>query len=100
MREIASEFEEGLSRIREKYNKVGYPIRFVNSVISSFTNDNPTPQPRDINKMSINKFTILSRKREICKIISFQIKHFYRKQIYIFNPVEDQEITVTFPIKG
>ena len=53
MREIASDFEEGLARIREKYNKTGYPIRFVNSVISSFTNDNPAPQPRDINKMRV-----------------------------------------------
>ena len=37
-------------------NKVGYPIRFVYLVISSFINNNPTLPPRDINKMSINKF--------------------------------------------
>ena len=53
MREIASDFEERLARIREKYNKAGYPIRFVNSVISSFTNDNPAPQPTNINKMRV-----------------------------------------------
>ena len=42
-----------MARIREKYNKAGYPIRFVNSVISSFTNDKPALQPRDINKMRV-----------------------------------------------
>ena len=53
MSEIACDFEEGLARIREKYNKAGYPIIFVNSFISSFTNDNPASQPRDIYEMRV-----------------------------------------------
>ena len=53
MREITSDFEEGLTKIREKYNKAGYPIRFVNSVISSFTKDTPIPQTKDTSKMRI-----------------------------------------------
>ena len=51
MREITSDFEEGLTKIREKYNKAGYPIRFVNSVISSFTKDIPIHQTEDISRI-------------------------------------------------
>ena len=77
MREIASDFDEGLVKIKENYNNVGHPIRFLNSVTSSFTNNNPALQPRDKLNKSINKFTILTPKWEICNIISFQIKQFY-----------------------
>ena len=43
--------DKGLVRIREKYNKVVYLIRFI---LSSFTNNNSVQQPKD-------KFTILSQ---------------------------------------
>ena len=53
MREIAFDFDVGLVSIREKYNKSGYPIRFINSVIFSFINKDPAIPPRDINKTRV-----------------------------------------------
>ena len=106
MREIASDFEEGLARIREKYNKAGYSTRFVNSVISSFTNDNaapppPPPQQRDINKMRVLiNLPFCPENEKYTQLFLSKLNNFYGKQIYISNPVENQEITVTFPIKG
>ena len=53
MKEIDSDYNKGIDRIREKYKRAGYPIRFINSVISSFANNNPAEQPRDVSKTRI-----------------------------------------------
>ena len=51
-KQISSNFDKEILRIREKYKNAGYPIRFVNSVISSFI-DNRPKQPRNENKTRI-----------------------------------------------
>ena len=39
-KKISSNFDKEIIRIRDKYIKAGYPLRFINSVISSFNNKN------------------------------------------------------------
>ena len=52
-KQIASNFDKEINRIRLKYTNAGYPIKFLNSVISFFNSDHRNQQSRDENKPRI-----------------------------------------------
>ena len=51
---ISSNFDKEVQRIRLKFKKAGYPLRFINSVISSFNNGNTHQNEHQEEKCSNN----------------------------------------------
>ena len=52
-KKISTKFEKELFRIRIKFKNAGYPIRFINSVISSFNTPNERVWNRDNNQQRV-----------------------------------------------
>ena len=102
-REISSNFEEEIQRIRQKFTDAGFPVRFINSVIKEF---NEIPEDIEIPNWLFEDRQIVIIRLPYCETNEKQAKQFTQKletisqDKYLFRIVwQTKKVRSLFPLK-
>ena len=81
--------------------KAGYPIKFVNSVISSFINNNSALPPRDINKMRVLiNLPFCPENEKYAKLFLSKLSSFTENKYTFLILWKTRKLRSLFPTKG
>lgn len=99
-KKIASDFQNELIKIRLKYKNAGYPIRYINSVISSFNNNNNTGRNISSDKIRITiNLPYCPENEEYSKTFINRLNIFTENKYSFFIMWKTRKIRSLFPLK-
>ena len=100
-KKIATDFEKELVRIKVKFKNAGYPYRFVNSVISSFmnqNNNNVQDAADNIPKLLIN-LPFCPQNEKLAKSFINRLKCYTKSKYNFIITWKTRKIRTLFPLK-
>ena len=110
-KKISSNFDKEIIRIRDKYIKAGYPLRFINSVISSFNNKNTQQRNSNNDNEDLNNDPNVQKSRiiinlpfcykneEYSKTFLSKLKSFTNNKYSFLIVWKTRKIRSLFPLK-
>ena len=99
-KQIASNFQNEINKIRTKYKNAGYPLKFINSVISSFNNENRNDQPWDENKPRIIiNLPFCTENENYAKVFLSKLNDFTGNKYSFIVTWKTRKIRSLFPLK-
>ena len=108
-KKIASNFENEIIKIRNKYIKADYPLRYINSVISAFNNEcapennnnneGPNNNTEENKKRVIVNLPFCSTNEEYAKTFLTKLKQFTNNKYFFIVVWKTRKVRSLFPQK-